>query len=77
MLRRDCSRRCIAFHDRRRCLFAVGCVWDGCRGGPDQLGTGLFHPLDQLLQPLRVIRDGCIAIMDAEIEMDHVPFSIA
>ena len=44
---------------------------------PDQLRAGPLHSLDELFEPTGVIGDQCVAIMDAEVQMNDVPLPVA
>ena len=77
VLRHQLTRRLVAFDDGGGHLILGSVVRDGSRGGPNQLRSSLLHPLDELLQALALIGNRRIAIVDAKVEVDDIPFAVA
>ena len=67
----------VALDDRGGCLFRRCDIGDGRRRGPDQPRPGRGESIDDFTEPRTVIIDRRGSVVDAEIEMDQVPFAVA
>ena len=72
----DLRRGLVPFDDRRGGLFLRWIIRDRRGGGPDQLCASLLHAFDKLVQPLAIFSDRRISIVDAEVEVNHVPVAV-
>ena len=75
MLLHQVSGCCVALNNRFGGIL-VGDVGNRCCAGPNQLRAGLLHSLDKLFKSICIIRQRGRAIVDSEIEVDHVPLAV-
>ncbi len=66
----------VLFDNRGSLLFSVGRIRNGCGGCPHQACACLFHAFDELFETRGVIRGSGVPVMDAEVEVNHVPFAV-
>ena len=71
------GREGVLLHDRLRGLLLGRIVRDRRGARPDELGAGLLETADDFFESLDVVGGRGRPVMDAEIEMDDVPFGIS